>query len=52
MGLKNVSVIKRCPYLGGSLIKTVIFGTKYFVRYSRHFRYLGCPLLGGFTVFF
>ena len=49
--LKNLSVIKRCPLLGGSLTKIVTFGTKHFVRYSRHVRYLGCPLLGGFTVF-
>ena len=48
--LKNLSVIKRCPLLGGSLTKIVTFGTKHFVRYSRHVRYLGCPLLGGFTV--
>ena len=48
--LKNVSVIKRCPLLGGSLTKIVTFETKHFVRYSRHVRYLGCPLLGGFTV--
>ena len=43
-------VIKRCPLLGGSLTKIVTFGTKHFFRYSRHVRYLGCPLLGGFTV--
>ena len=49
--LKNLSVIKRCPLLGGSLTKIVTFGIKHFVRYSRHVRYLGCPLLGGFTVF-
>ena len=49
--LKNLSVIKRCPLLGGSLWKIATFGTKHFVRYSRHVRYLGCPLLGGFTVF-
>ena len=44
--------VKRCPRLGGrgSLTKIVTFGTKYFVRYSRHARYLGCPLLRGFTV--
>ena len=48
--LKNLSVIKRCPLLGGSLTKIVTFGTKHFVRYSRHVRYLGCPLLGGFIV--
>ena len=31
--LKNLSVIKRCPLLGGSLKKIVTFGTKYFVDY-------------------
>ena len=45
-----MSVIKSCPLLGGSSTKIVTFGTKYFVRYSRHVRYLGYPLLGGFTV--
>ena len=30
--LKNVSVIKRCPRLGGSLTMIVTFGTKYFVH--------------------
>ena len=48
--LKNLSVIKRYPLLGGSLTKIVIFGTKHFVHYSRHDCYLGCPLLGSFTV--
>ena len=48
--LKNLSVIKRCPLLGGSLTKIVTFETKHFVCYSRHVRYLGCPLLGGFAV--
>ena len=48
--LKNLSVIKRFPLLGGSLTKIVTFGTKHFVRYSRHVRYLRCPLLGDFTV--
>ena len=48
--LKNLSFIKRCSLMGGSLTKIVTFGPKHFVRYSRHFRYLGCPLLGGFTV--
>ena len=42
--LKKLSVIKRCLLLGGSLTKIVVFETKHFVRY------LGCPLLGGFTV--
>ena len=49
--LKNLSVIERCPLLGVGLTKIVAFGTKHFVRYSRHVRYLGCPLLGGFTVY-
>ena len=47
--LKNLSFIKRCPLLGGSLKKIVTFRTKHFVRYSRHVRYMGCTLLGGFT---
>ena len=47
--LKNLSVVKMCPLLGDSLTKIVTFGTKHFVRYSRHVCYLGCPLLGGFT---
>ena len=50
--IKNLSVIKKCPLLGGSLTKVFTFGTKHFLRYSRHARYLGCPLLGGFTVTF
>ena len=37
--LKYVSIIKRCPLLGGSLTKIVTFGTNHFVRYSRHVRY-------------
>ena len=49
--LKNLSVVERCPLLRGNLTKIVTFGTKRFVRYSRHVRYLGCPLLGGFKVF-
>ena len=48
--LKNLSVIEKRPLLGGSLTKIVAFGTKRFIRYSRHVRYFGCPLLGGFTV--
>ena len=47
--LKNLSVIKWCPLVGGSLTKIVTFGTKHFVRYSRYVHYLGSPLLGGFT---
>ena len=49
--LKNVSVIERCPLLGGNLKKISHFGTKRIIRYSRHVRYLGCPLLGGFTIY-
>ena len=49
---KNVSVIKRCPLMGGKLTKIVTFGTTNFVRYSRHVRYLGCPLGGKFLYFF
>ena len=48
--LKNLSVIERCLLLRGNLKKIVLFGTKYFVRYSWHVRYLGYPLLAGFTV--
>ena len=40
----------RCPLLGGSLTKIFAFWTKHYVRYSRHVRYLGCSLLGDFTV--
>ena len=47
--LKNLSIIKRCPLLGGSLTKIVTIETKHFVHYSRYAHYLGCPLLG-FTV--
>ena len=36
---KNLSVIKRCPLMWGSLTKIITFGTKYFVRYSRHVCY-------------
>ena len=48
--LKNLFVIKTCPLLGGSFTKIAIFGTIHFVRYSNHVRYLGCPLLGSFTL--
>ena len=48
--LKILSVIDSCPLLGGKLKKTVTFGTERSVRYSRHFRCLGCPLLGSFTI--
>ena len=48
--LKNLSIIERCPQLGGNFKKIVTFETKRFVRYSWHARCLGCPLLGGFTV--
>ena len=36
----------------GNFKKVVIFGTKHFVGYARHVWYLGCPLLGRFTVLF
>ena len=48
--LKNLCVIERCPLLGGNLKKIVTFATKCFICYSWHVRYLGCLLLGGFTV--
>ena len=48
--LKNLSVIGRCPLLGGNLKKIVTFGTQHFVLYSWPVRYFGCLLLGGFTV--
>ena len=48
--LKNFFVIERCPLLGGNLKKIITYGTKRFVRCSRHVRYLECPLLGGFTI--
>ena len=38
------------PLLGGNLTKIVTFRANQFVRYSRHVRYLGCPILEGFTV--
>ena len=43
-------LIKRGPLLKGSLTDIVTFGTKHFVRASRHVRYLGSQLLRGFTV--
>ena len=42
--LKNLSVIKRCPLLGGSLTKTVTFWTKHLGLFK------ACPLFGGFIV--
>ena len=37
--LKNLFVLYwECPLLGGNIKKIVIFGTKRFVRYSRHVR--------------
>ena len=48
--LKNLSVIERCPLLRGNLKKIVPSGIKCFISYSWHVHYLGCPLLGGFTV--
>ena len=43
MGLKNLSVIERCPLLGGNLKKIVTFGTTFCPLFK------ACPLLGGFT---
>ena len=34
--------------LGSNFKKIITFGTKCFVRYSWHVRYLGCPLFGRF----
>ena len=48
--LKNLSVIERFSLLGGSLRKIIVFGTHCIVRCSWHVHYLGCPLLGVFTV--
>ena len=48
--LKSLSIIERCPLLGGSATKIVTFWTKNFVHYSRNVRNLGYPLLGGFTL--
>ena len=48
--LKKLSVIERCPLLGGNFKKIVTFAAQRFVRYSRHVRYLACLLLGGFPV--
>ena len=48
--LKNLSVFKRCPLLGGSLTEIVTFGITHFARCSRHVRFFGCPLLRAFTV--
>ena len=48
--LKYLSIIKRCPLYRGTLIKIVSVGTKHFVCWSRHMRYLKYPQLGGFAV--
>ena len=48
--LKSLTVIKRCPLLGGNFKKIFTCGTKRFVCYSWHVRCLGCPLLGGFIL--
>ena len=40
-----MSVIKRCPLLGGSLTKTVTFGTKHFCPLFKV-----CPLFGMSTI--
>ena len=47
---KKLSIIERCPLLGGNLKRVLTFGIQSFFRYSRHVRYFECPLLGGFTV--
>ena len=39
-----------CPLLEGSLTEIATFRTNHFVHYSKHVRYLGFALLGGFTV--
>ena len=38
-GLKKLSVIERCPLLGGNLKKIVTFEIQRFVRYLWHVRY-------------
>ena len=48
--LKHLSVIERCPLLGGNFKKIVTLESNGFDRYSWHVRYSGCPLLGVFTV--
>ena len=50
--LINLSFIERCPLLESNLIKIATFGTKCFVCYSWYAGYLGCPLLGVFTVYY
>ena len=46
--LKNLSVIKSCPLLKGSLTKIVTFRTKHFVRYARHVPLFGMSAIGRF----
>ena len=46
---KKLSIIERCPLLGGNLKRFLTFGIQSFFRYSRHVRYFECPLLGRFT---
>ena len=48
-GLKKF--VRFRPLLGGNFKKTGTFRTKRFIRYSWCIRYLGCPLLGGLTVY-
>ena len=48
---KKSFVLEKCPLLGGNFKKYVTFGIHSFARCSWHVRYLGCPLLGGFTVY-
>ena len=46
MGPKKLSVTESCLLLGGNLETIVTFET----HYSWHVYYLGCTLLGSFTV--
>ena len=48
--LRYLSIIKRCPLVGGSLTKVVSVETKHFVLYSRYVHYLRYPQLESFTV--
>ena len=48
--LKSLSVIKRCPLMGGSLTKIVTFGTKHFVHYLKACPLFGMSVMRGFTV--
>ena len=48
--IKKLFVIERFPLLGGNFKKIATIGTKRFVRSLCPVGYLGCLLLGGFTV--